>query len=342
MLRGDPSRTEALIDASAHQWTVISFAVEDAPNEAQQAEVIVALAGLTPEQYDMLWVRHSHEHRVELHFCTPRFELTSGRSLNIAPPGYQNAFDSLRDVMNKTQGWADPMELERAQEARDTIEAPSRAQGRDELHAWILNQVSVGNITDRTSMIEALTEGGFDIPRAGKAYLTAHDPETGERWRLKGEIFHENWQADTAEREIERGSGHDSAGARRLDGFAIGELQDRFEQHCATRSQYNRDRYPALSTTEPELVRDADLRDETLAEDLTLADRGSDHSGDRLDDGGELALGRDHDALGDDGLGPDADQSGRPDLAGDGPPKNRPEELQDGGNPVLCVEIKER
>ena len=33
--RGDPSRTEALIDASRHQWTyragVISFAAEDAP-----------------------------------------------------------------------------------------------------------------------------------------------------------------------------------------------------------------------------------------------------------------------------------------------------------------------
>jgi len=226
VLRGDPTRTEALIDASTHQWTyragVISFAHEDAPNEAQQAEVMdafeqLAFAGLDGEQYEMLWVRHSHEDRVELHFCTPRLELTSDRSLNIAPPGYQNAFDSLRDVMNKTHGWADPMELERAQEVRETIEAPNRAQGRDELHAWILDQVSLGLITDRASMIGALTDAGFDLPRAGKAYLTAQDPDTSERWRLKGEIFHEDWQADSAEREIERGAGLDSAGARRLN-----------------------------------------------------------------------------------------------------------------------------
>ena len=56
VLRGDPSRTEALIDASRHQWTyragVISFAAGDAPSEAQQAEVMdvferLAFAGWT-------------------------------------------------------------------------------------------------------------------------------------------------------------------------------------------------------------------------------------------------------------------------------------------------------
>ncbi len=251
VLRGNPERTEALIDASRHQWTyragVISFADSDAPTEGQQAEVMdhferLAFAGLDGEQYDMLWVRHSHEDRVELHFCTPRLELTTGRSLNIAPPGYQDAYDSLRDLMNHRHGWADPMELERVQEVRDTIETPTRAQGRDELHTWILDQVSVGLITDRASMLDALTDAGFDIPRAGKAYLTAQDPDTGERWRLKGEIFHEDWQADPAEREIERGTGHDPAGLRRLDDIAIGELQDRFEQHCDQRAAYNRDR----------------------------------------------------------------------------------------------------
>ena len=208
--RSNADRTEALIDASRHQWTyragVISFAAEDVPTEDQQAEVMdhferQAFAGLDPTQYDVLWVRHNHEDRVELHFCTLRLELSSGRSLNIAPPGYEKAFDSLRDVMNQRHGWADPMELERTQEVRDTIEAPTRAQGRDELHAWLQDQISVGLITDRASMVDALTDAGFDIPRAGKAYLTALDPDTGERWRLKGEIFHEDWQADTAERE---------------------------------------------------------------------------------------------------------------------------------------------
>ena len=328
VLRGNPDRTEALIDASRHQWTyragVISFAAEDAPTEDQQAEVMdqferLAFAGLDPTQYEMLWVRHTHEHRVELHFCTPRLELTSGRSLNIAPPGYEKAFDSLRDVMNQRHNWADPMELERAQEVRDTIETPTRAQGRDELHAWLQDQISVGLITDRATMIDALTDAGYDLPRIGKAYLTAQDPDTGERWRLKGEIFHEDWQADPAEREVERGTGHDPAGLRRLDGIAVGELQDRFEQHCDQRAAYNRDRYPHLSATEQELV-----------DDLALADHGDVLGGDRLDDGGELALDADAGQLGDDGTGPDADRQGGWDVAGAGPDQDAPEDLHAG------------
>jgi len=328
VLRGNPDRTEALIDASRHQWTyragVISFAAEDAPTEEQQAEVMdgferLAFAGLDPEQYEVLWVRHTHEDRVELHFCTPRLELTSGRSLNIAPPGYENAFDSLRDVMNQRHGWADPMELERTQEVRDTIETPTRAQGRDELHAWLQDQISVGYVTDRASMLDALVDAGFDIPRAGKAYLTAQDPDTGERWRLKGEIFHENWQADSAEREVERGAGHDPAGLRRLDGITARELQDRFEQHCDQRAAYNRDRYPHLSATEQE-----------LADDLALADHGDTLGGDRLDDGRELALDADAGQLGDDGTGPDADRQRGRDLAGTGPDQDAPEDLHNG------------
>ena len=328
VLRGNPDRTEALIDASRHQWTyragVISFAATDAPSGEQQAEVMdhferLAFAGLDPTQYDMLWVRHTHEDRVELHFCTPRLELTSGRSLNIAPPGYQNAFDSLRDVMNQRHGWADPMELERIQEVRDTIQTPTRAQGRDELHAWLQDQISVGFITDRASMLDALTDAGFDIPRVGKAYLTAQDLDTGERWRLKGEIFHENWQADPAEREAERGTGHDTAGLRRLDGISTGELQDRFEQHFDQRAAYNRDRYPHLSATEQE-----------LADDLALADHGDTVGRDRLDDGRELALDADAGQLRDDGAGLDADRQGGRDMAGAGPDQDTPEDLHTG------------
>ena len=338
VLRGNPERTEALIDASRHQWTyragVISFAATDAPTEDQQAEVMdqferLAFAGLDPEQYEVLWVRHRHEGRVELHFCTPRLELTTGKSLNIAPPGYQDTYDSLRDVMNQRYGWADPMDVERAQDVRDTIEATTRAQGRDELHAWIQDQIDMGLISDRASMIDALTDAGFDLPRTGKAYITARDPETGERWRLKGEIFHEEWQADPVEREAERGARHDPGRARRLDLIPAQELQDRFEEHCGRRAAYHRERYAPLSDRNGDLVRDAVERDPPLADDLALADRGDGAYGDRLDDGRELLLDGTPDALRADGTGPDADRAARGDMVDSGPIEDAPAHLHD-------------
>ena len=262
VLCGNPDRMIELIDACSHQWSyragVISFANEDAPSEDEQQQVIdafetLAFAGLDGEQYECLWVRHSHEDRVELHFCTPRMDLTTGKSQNIAPPGYQKAFDSLRDMLNKEHGWADPMDLERALEAKPVIEAPERAQSREALHSWIMDQISVGLIHDRAALLDAMTEVGFEIPRAGAKYITVKDPETDERWRLRGEIFHDDWQAEnTLEREVERGLGTDQGGARRLDAIEFGELQARFADQCARRAEYNRDRYPQISALEPE------------------------------------------------------------------------------------------
>ena len=165
-------------------------------------------------------------------------------------------------------------------------------------------------------MIDALTDAGYDLSRVGKAYLTARDPDTDERWRLKGEIFHEDWQTDPAEREVERGTGHDPEGLRRLDGIPAGELQDRFEQNCDHRASYNRERYPHLSETEQE-----------LADDLALADHGNVLGGDRLDDGRELALDADAGQLGIDGLGSDADRQAGRNMAGAGPDQDAPEDL---------------
>ena len=181
-------------------------------------------------------------------------------------------------------------------------------------------------------MVEALTDAGFDMPRAGKAYLTAQDPETGERWRLKGEIFHEDWQADPAEREIERGTRHDTPGLRRLDGIAVRGLQERFDGHCERRAAYHRERYAPLPEREQELVRDADRADQALADDLAMGDLGADRDGDRLDDGRERGLDGAADALGADGNGPDADRSGGADLADAGPRQNRAEDLHAGGH----------
>ncbi|WP_299937631.1 relaxase/mobilization nuclease domain-containing protein [uncultured Pelagimonas sp.] len=340
VLRGNPERTEALIDASRHQWTyragVISFADTDDPTEDQQAEVMdeferLAFAGLDPEQYEVLWVRHRHEGRVELHFCTPRLELTTGKSFNIAPPGYQDAYDSLRDVMNRCHGWADPMELERAQEVRDTIEAPIRAHGRDELHAWILDLVSVGLITDRNSLLEALHDAGFDLPRLGKAYLTVRDPETGERWRMKGEVFNEGWQTDPSEPEVERGVGGHAPRAHRLDRCTTEGLQAQFESNCAKRAGYNRKRYPKLSDRDGEHFRDATSFDPALAGDLTLADLGSDLDGGYLDDGCELALDGAVDTFGVYGTWPDQDRAEGAGLDDTRPRQGQAQPLQDCG-----------
>ena len=341
VLHGNPDQTRELIDASPNKWSytagVISFADSDDPNPDAQQEAIelfeaLAFAGLDGDQYNCLWVRHSHEGNVELHFCTPRLELSTGKALNIAPPGHENAFASLRDLLNKTHVWADPLDPELAREVRETIEAPTRAQGREALHDWILDQISVGTITDRASLIDALADAGFEIPRVSKNYITAKDPDTGERWRLKGEIFHDDWQAEPPRREIEHGSGDDTERPRRLDVISARELQERFQQHCDQRAAYNRDRYQVLSRRQQERIGEAERDDQALADDITLGDRGDGLSLDRDGADRELVLDRFDLPFGDDGTWPDTDRTGWADMGDAGPRPDRIEDLHDGAS----------
>ena len=123
---------------------------------------------------------------------TPRMELTSERSLNIAPPGYQSAFDALRDTLNKEQRWADPLAPERARDAVSLIEHARRGEAREVIHDWLLDRIETGAIQDRGGIVSSLEAAGFEIPRAGKNYITALDPDSGERFRLKGDIFNED------------------------------------------------------------------------------------------------------------------------------------------------------
>ena len=285
VLRGDPNSIIDLIDGCrnkrAYKAGVVSFPTEDAPSEDQQHEVIdqfeqIAFAGLDADRYACLWVRHTHEDRVELHFCTPSVELQTGLSLNIAPPGHEHAFNSIRDLLNKTHGWADPMDAERAAETKKVAEAPDRAAGREALHGWIRDQIYEGLITDRATLTEALKEAGFEVPRAGKNYITVKDPETNERWRLKGEFFYEDWRAETTlDRKVECRPGTDTPRERRLDGSTVAELQRRFEDHCRKRAGYNQDRYGNVSVERQEAPHDSEQsKQEASPPEGTLDDWG--------------------------------------------------------------------
>ncbi|MGE4296467.1 MAG: relaxase/mobilization nuclease domain-containing protein [Desulfovibrionaceae bacterium] len=129
MLGGKLGQTRQIIDVLPHNWRYtsggISFAREDAPAAEQQREVMrdferAAFAGIGRCNYDILWVRHSHAQRVELHFVIPRVELSTGKAFNPAPPSRRTpdgailppiVFELLSEHWNWKCGWARPGDI---------------------------------------------------------------------------------------------------------------------------------------------------------------------------------------------------------------------------------------
>ena len=251
VLRGNPDTTRALIDHCQHKYRytsgVIAFATEDAPTEKQQQAVMddfeaLAFAGLDDDQYDILWVRHTHEGNTELHMLVPRQELTTGKALNIAPPGHSKYYDQLRDAWNYEQGWARPDDLARAR-----IYTPDRTYGKphledraaakEEITDWLMVRIGAGEITDRAGVIAALEELG-EITRQGKDYVSVKPQGFGKALRLKGTIYGEKFDF----RAIEAARNQEAAGAgkdRGRDSSRAGKARRKLKGWIKQRSEYH-------------------------------------------------------------------------------------------------------
>ena len=270
VLRGDLELTHALIDSLDTKWKftagVLSWHPDDTVTPEQEQRLMddfekVAFAGLEPDQRNILWVRHIHADHHELHFVIPRVELASGKAFNPCPPGWQKHFDPLRDLYNHQEEWARPDDPARARlhtpEHADLHKArllrwgktpnnDERAEAKEAIHAYLKAQIEQGHIMNRAGVLQALTEAGLEINRAGKDYLTVKDPESGEKLRLKGGIYAEQWNfAQFAGRTPESQDRTGSAGDRSTDPTTIQHLERELERIIEKRAQYNRGRYPS-------------------------------------------------------------------------------------------------
>ncbi len=265
VLRGNPVITRRLIDSLEfkHKYRsgVLSFAPEDAPTKKEIEAIIdsferYAFAGLSKDAYNTLWVKHTHtsNNRVELHFVTPRVELYTGKSLNIAPPGWHGYFKPWQSEWNISQGWARPDDPTRKRDYEPgfqaLINAEREAKGdepiadtRQLLTEYVLERVTAGLVTGRDDIINLFKEElGLEITRKGKNYITVLDPETDKRYRLKGKLYERELrlQPEIAA-EIRQGTTNSS----RFDSKELRQIRARIRSNYQYRYKYHQERYAA-------------------------------------------------------------------------------------------------
>jgi Relaxase/Mobilisation nuclease domain len=265
VLRGDPELVRRLIDSldftRRYKPGVLSFAPGEVITPEMEEDIMdtferVAFAGLEPDQYSILWVRHQHAGHHELHFVVPRVELSTGKSLNIDPPtrGSRELFDTLQSMINARYGLADPLDparsqamtlpdhiaalLAEAKRRKGLVTLKGRAGLRTQIQATVRERVRrevlAGRLSGRGDIEGWLASEGYAIARSGEDYLTMIEPATGERIRLKGELF------------SREGVGHHGKpgpvyGVVNLAREAI--LTARLEPMVAKRAAYHRKRY---------------------------------------------------------------------------------------------------
>lgn len=332
VLSGDPHLVAEVADASAHQWRytsgVIAWSPEDNPTPEQINQVVqdferTAFAGLDPDQYATCAVLHREQDgTAHIHTLTARVELSTGKALNIAPPGHEKTFDPLRDYWNHSQGWARPDDPERFRHVQPGHE-PHRShpdrhpKTRAEITAHIEALAADGLVTNAKEVRQELADIG-EITRASKDYVSVRPHGEDKPIRLRGELYRDNWTIDqTLEREARRAQSAAAGRDGQRDPDAAERARKRLEAATGRREAYHRERY---QRPEPQLEQAVELsRDWATGADRTDREAPSHGSGTgrALEPGGRTA---ELDAPGSDHGGRDADRQ-RP--GGERHPANR-------------------
>ena len=250
--------------AFEHKYTsgVIAWAPEDQPSDQAIDRVLdefeqSAWAGLAPDRYAWAAVQHRTANgSVHVHVLAARCDLETGKSLNIAPPGWEQTYGPPVEACNLDKGWSRPDDPARARDQQPGHRAylkaaelragiAHEADPRDQIRDYLLRGVERGTVQDRAGVVAALQEAGFDVPRQGKHYVTAHDPESGTRWRLKGALYEHDFQRERVERPdpaTDRRPGPEAGRDRRAQAAGVWREVGR---HRERQAAYHRRRYGA-------------------------------------------------------------------------------------------------
>ena len=262
--RGNPDMVAAVADSldfeKKYTSAVIAWAPEDRPTGEQIEAVLdefekTAWAGLEPDRY--AWTAVLHRERgggVHAHILAAQCDLQTGRSLNIAPPGWQKTFDPLRDAFNHEHGWSRPDDPARARAQRPGhvayIEASKLRAGleheadpRTLIRDYLVQRVEHGAVKGRADVVSALEDVGLDVPRQGKDYITARDPDTGKRWRLRGELYERDFEPGRLDRPTEEQAGGRPEANRGRSRARARAARRELERRRKRRAAFHRGRY---------------------------------------------------------------------------------------------------
>lgn len=250
VLRGDPEDIRQLIDSvqfkQRYKSGVLSFEESDIP-EAQKQRLMnsfqqMLLPGMAADQYGILWVEHRDKGRLELNFLIPTVELKTGKRLQ----PYFDRIDRQRVndwkcLVNHHYGFSDPDDPIRRRSLTTPANLPQAvADAQQAITDGVLALVDQGVITDRTTLVQALTEGGFTVARQTKSSISIENPGGGRNIRLSGAVFARDFTAGPAvAAEIAAASERYRAEAE----TRIREIRQRCQEAVAVRAKKNRDRY---------------------------------------------------------------------------------------------------
>ena len=203
VIKGDSELTISIIKEAAkkQKWSwssgVLSF--EETLTDPQKLSVIsdfekTFFCGINPNDFNICWVNHEDKGRTELHYISPRIELSTGKAFN--PYFVKRDFkkkDLFQDFINMKHGFSSHHDAAQMTHTSNKKWSKDKTPLRSEIDEALVQLIKDGIVQNRDDVITTLREFGFEIGgRTNKDFISIID-EHGKTHRLKGAIYGENF-----------------------------------------------------------------------------------------------------------------------------------------------------
>ena len=210
--------------------------------------------GLDVDRVSVSWIEHRDKGRLELNFVFTNVDLEHGRAFQ----PYVHSVDKRRvnawkDMQNIEHGFTDPNDpaKKRLMAQRDNLPRDVK-EVRQAITDGLKALVVEGAITNRDDVIQALTDGGFEIARETAKAISIKNPAGKRNIRLTGGLYErdfkfspevqntvertgEDYRARSTERYDEAKRLYDSEIARKRDYHQARHGKPRLEQRAVDR-----------------------------------------------------------------------------------------------------------
>jgi len=253
-LKGNPQLTRDIIKSIERKQKVtvgvLSFEEKEPLTEKEKHEIIesfeeMLLAGLSKDQYNILWVEHVDKGRLELNFVIPKTELSTGKALQ---PYFHKADmkrkELWQELMNIKYNLTSPADPKKERNLEGSYKAINLIKNYLELDKTLKQLVEQEQIHNREEIINLLKESGIEVTRAGKNYISVKLPNSKKAKRLKGGIYDERFKSLTKLKEIgEEKELRIREYKQRNDEEVFKQIREKLDELIRQKAEQNRRKY---------------------------------------------------------------------------------------------------
>ena len=161
------------------------------------------LFGMYRERFNILWVEHIDEGRLELNFVIPKIDLKSGLAFN---PYYHKAdmplIDSWQNYTNLRYNFSDPKDPAKSYILQGQKKEISLIKDYIELERILIDKFINQEFTCRSDILKAFNDSNIEITRVGEDYVSVKLPNSKKARRFKGDMFNEKFTSIEAMEQL--------------------------------------------------------------------------------------------------------------------------------------------